>query len=44
VNEVANFYSGGRLQTSRSYDKPYRVRYRLVRDRSGWRIDQMQVL
>lgn len=44
VAEVANFYSQGRLQPDRSYDRPYRVRYQLLKDRSQWRIGEMKVL
>lgn len=44
VEEVANFYSDRQRQSSRSYDRPYRVRYGLVREPSGWRITEMKVI
>ncbi len=44
ISEVANLYSSDQLQPSRSYDRPYRVRYLLVKEQAGWLIDEMKVL
>ncbi|UFP96422.1 ARC6/PARC6 family protein [Gloeobacter morelensis] len=44
VTEVANLYADNQLQPSRSYDRPYRVRYSLVKAATGWRIEEMKVL
>ncbi|BAC91422.1 ARC6/PARC6 family protein [Gloeobacter violaceus] len=44
VTEVANLYTDNQLRPSRSYDRPYRVRYSLVKAPAGWRIEEMKVL
>jgi hypothetical protein len=44
IDEVANFYKNRERQSGRSYDRPYRVRYLLVREQGNWRIGEMKVL
>lgn len=44
VNEKAEFFSQGQLDTSASYDSTIRVRYDLIRQDNQWRIQEMTVL
>lgn len=44
VSEDAQFYQGGQLNQAASYKDNLRVRYELVRQEDGWRIQSWQVL
>lgn len=44
VNEVAQVYTGDRLNKAMSYDEKLQVRYELVRQNNQWRIQEMAVL
>jgi curved DNA-binding protein CbpA len=44
VNEKAEFYNRGELDSGNSYDSTIRVRYGLVRQDNQWRIQDMTVL
>lgn len=44
VSEVGELYQNGRLNLSQSYDSTVRVRYDLVRQPEGWRIESIEQL
>lgn len=44
VKEVAQVYTGDRLNKAMSYDEKLQVRYELVRQNNQWRIQEMAVL
>jgi len=44
VKEVAQVYTGSRLNKAMSYDEKLQVRYELVRQNNQWRIQEMAVL
>jgi hypothetical protein len=44
VSEVGELYQNGRLNLSQSYDSTVRVRYDVVRQPEGWRIESIEQL
>jgi len=44
VSEVGDLYQNGRLNQSQSYDSRVRVRYDVVRQPEGWRIESIEQL